>query len=118
MGFAQVAAVVCAALVAAAGQSANYVGLVGSKRKVFRLVERARAKRRLFIAKAERSNDAGQLQLEFAEKMRELDALAGVLAIANDRPEADDTPARDGKPRGKRTNIMPDAPTLRNTLCP
>jgi transposase len=61
-------------------------------------------KRRLFIAKAERSNDAGQLQLEFAEKMRELDALAGTLGIANDRPESDDTPARDGKPRGKRTN--------------
>jgi multidrug efflux pump subunit AcrA (membrane-fusion protein) len=61
-------------------------------------------KRRLFIAKAERSNDAGQLELEFAEKLRELDALAGTLGIANDRPESDDTPARDGKPRGKRTN--------------
>ena len=34
-----------AALAAAAGQSAQYVGLVGSKRKVFRLVERVRAKR-------------------------------------------------------------------------
>jgi xanthine dehydrogenase accessory factor len=34
-----------AALAAAAGQSAHYVGLVGSKRKVFRLVERVRAKR-------------------------------------------------------------------------
>jgi xanthine dehydrogenase accessory factor len=34
-----------AALVAAAGQAANYVGLVGSRRKVFRLVERVRAKR-------------------------------------------------------------------------
>jgi transposase len=61
-------------------------------------------KRRLFIAKAERSNDAGQLELEFAEKLRELDALAGTLGIANDRPESDDRPARDGKPRGKRTN--------------
>ena len=61
-------------------------------------------KRRLFIAKAERSNDAGQLELEFAAKLRELDALAGTLGIANDRPESDDTPARDGKPRGKRTN--------------
>jgi transposase len=57
-----------------------------------------------FIAKAERSNDAGQLELEFAEKLRELDALAGTLGIANDRPESDETPARDGKPRGKRTN--------------
>ena len=34
-----------AALVASAGQGARYVGLVDSKRKVFRLVERARAKR-------------------------------------------------------------------------
>ena len=34
-----------AALVAAAAQSATYVGLVGSKRKIFRLVERVRAKR-------------------------------------------------------------------------
>ncbi|HEY5375549.1 MAG TPA: XdhC family protein [Polyangiaceae bacterium] len=34
-----------AALAAAASQNANYVGLVGSKRKVFRLVERVRAKR-------------------------------------------------------------------------
>ena len=34
-----------AALAAAAGKSAQYVGLVGSKRKVFRLVERVRAKR-------------------------------------------------------------------------
>jgi xanthine dehydrogenase accessory factor len=34
-----------AALAAAAGQNAKYVGLVGSKRKVFRLVERVRAKR-------------------------------------------------------------------------
>jgi len=34
-----------AALAAAAGKNAQYVGLVGSKRKVFRLVERVRAKR-------------------------------------------------------------------------
>ena len=34
-----------AALAASAGKSAAYVGLVGSKRKVFRLVERVRAKR-------------------------------------------------------------------------
>jgi len=61
-------------------------------------------KRRLFIAKAERSDDEKQLQIEFAEKMRELDALAGKLGIADDKPESDPTPARDGKPRGKRTN--------------
>jgi len=34
-----------AALAALAGQNAHYVGLVGSKRKVFRLVERVRSKR-------------------------------------------------------------------------
>jgi xanthine dehydrogenase accessory factor len=34
-----------AALAATAGQNAQYVGLVGSKRKVFRLVERVRAKK-------------------------------------------------------------------------
>jgi len=34
-----------AALAATAGKNAQYVGLVGSKRKVFRLVERVRAKR-------------------------------------------------------------------------
>lgn len=34
-----------AALAATAGKNARYVGLVGSKRKVFRLVERVRAKR-------------------------------------------------------------------------
>ena len=34
-----------AALTAAAGKNAQYVGLVGSKRKVFRLIERVRARR-------------------------------------------------------------------------
>lgn len=61
-------------------------------------------KRRLFIAKAERSDNEEQLKLEFADKMRQLDALAGTLGIAQDKPESDETPARDGKPRGKRTN--------------
>jgi transposase len=61
-------------------------------------------KRRLFIAKAERAHDAKQLELEYAQKVRELDALAGTLGIADDKPASDDTPARDGKPRGKRTN--------------
>jgi transposase len=61
-------------------------------------------KRRLFIAKAERAHDAKQLELEYAQKVRELDALAGTLGIADERPKSDETPARDGKPRGKRTN--------------
>lgn len=62
-------------------------------------------KRRLFIAKAERADDEKQLRIEFEEKLRQLDALAGTLGIANDDDrKSDDTPARDGKPRGKRTN--------------
>jgi transposase len=60
-------------------------------------------KRRIFIAKAERSDDEKQLRIEFEAKLRELDALAGTLGIANgDEPKSDDRPARDGKPRGKR----------------
>jgi len=61
-------------------------------------------KRRLFIAKAERVDDARQLELEFAEKMRELDAMAKTLGIAQDKSESDETPAKDGKRCGKRTN--------------
>lgn len=62
-------------------------------------------KRRLFIAKAERSDDEKQLRLEYEQKLLELDALAGTLGIAkNDEPKSDETPARDGKRKGKRTN--------------
>jgi transposase len=39
-------------------------------------------KRRLFIAKAERADNEKQLKLEFAEKLRPLDALASTLGIA------------------------------------
>ncbi|HEX7479703.1 MAG TPA: transposase, partial [Polyangiales bacterium] len=61
-------------------------------------------KRRIFIAKAERV-DTTQLELEFADKLRQLDALAGTLGMAQRPPAAvDETPARDGKRRGKRTN--------------
>lgn len=73
-------------------------------------------KRRLFIAKAERA-DTKQLKLEFAEKLRELDELAGTLGIAKTEPDeqdgtddagkaADDSKAdaADGKPRGQRKN--------------
>lgn len=60
-------------------------------------------KRRLFIAKAERADNEKQLKLEFAEKLRQLDALAGTLGIAQDDDATpDEQPARDGKPRGKR----------------
>ena len=62
-------------------------------------------KRRLFIAKAERVDNARQLELEFAAKMRELDAMAKTLGIAQEPPKSDDdTPAKDGKRRGKRAN--------------
>lgn len=60
-------------------------------------------KRRLFIAKAERADNAQQLQLEFDAKMRELDKVAGTLGMAkSDEPKSSDEPARDGKPKGKR----------------
>jgi len=62
-------------------------------------------KRRLFVAKAERADNEHQLRLEFAEKMRQLDALAGTLGLAKgDESPPDETPASDGKPRGKRKN--------------
>jgi transposase len=56
----------------------------------------------LFIAKAERI-DTQQLEFEFAEKRRELDALAGTLGLAEpELKESDDQKAKDGKRRGKR----------------
>jgi len=62
-------------------------------------------KRRLFVAKAERANDVNQLKHEFAEKMRQLDALAGALGLAvGEQKPSDEQPAADGKPRGKRKN--------------
>jgi transposase len=54
-------------------------------------------KRRLFVAKAERI-DTTQLQFEYAEKLKELDTLAGTLGLAKGDPDdGDDTKARDGK---------------------
>jgi transposase len=60
-------------------------------------------KRRLFVAKAERADNEKQLRIEFEDKLRQLDALAGTLGIAQDERESDETPASDGKRRGKRT---------------
>jgi transposase len=70
-------------------------------------------KRRLFIAKAERA-DTEQLKIEFEEKLRKLDELAGTLGLGKETTEeqddagdaADDAKAdaADGKPRGKRKN--------------
>jgi transposase len=59
-------------------------------------------KRRLFIAKAERI-DTRQLELEYARKLQELDQLAGTLGMTQAPIVVeDDTPASDGKRRGKR----------------
>jgi hypothetical protein len=59
-------------------------------------------KRRLFIAKAERV-DTRQLELEYAQKLRELDQLAGTLGMGKAPVVVeDDAAASDGKRRGKR----------------
>jgi len=77
-------------------------------------------KRRLFIAKAERVNTE-QLEIEFAQKLRELDELSGTLGLAKQAADEHDdaaadakadaakadaakADAADGKPRGKRKN--------------
>lgn len=61
-------------------------------------------KRRLFIAKAERADNRAQLELEFQDKLRELDRLGGTLGIAhhNNDTRTNDSAARDGKKKGKR----------------
>jgi transposase len=65
-------------------------------------------KRRIFVAKAERV-DTARLEMEFAEKLRQLDALAGTVPKDEDDAEADDTTApppgssSDDKPKGKPT---------------
>lgn len=63
-------------------------------------------KRRIFIAKAERV-DTEQLELEFAEKLRQLDVLADTLGLGKGEPQKsddDDARAKDGKLRGKRAH--------------
>lgn len=58
--------------------------------------------KRLFIAKAERV-DTTQLELEFAEKMRELDKLAGTLGLGKDDDADEPTPPKKPrKPKGRR----------------
>lgn len=63
-------------------------------------------KRRIFVAKAERI-DTAQLEMEFAEKLRQLDALAGTLPKNDADDKAEDiTPAASGssdQPKGKPT---------------
>jgi transposase len=59
-------------------------------------------KRRLFVAKAERV-DTRQLELEYAEKLRELNALAGTLDVGKSEPRtASEEKAKDGKRTGLR----------------
>jgi transposase len=61
-------------------------------------------KRRLFLAKAERV-DTRQLELEYAQKLLELDALAGTLEIAKSEPlQPSEEKSRDGKRRGLRAH--------------
>jgi transposase len=59
-------------------------------------------KRRIFVAKAERV-DTAQLEIEFADKLRQLDALAGTVADEGD-DESDDDPKtkKKKKPLGRR----------------
>jgi transposase len=50
-------------------------------------------KRRIFIAKAERV-DTAQLEMEFADKLRQLDALAGTIRDEPDAPERNKTKSK------------------------
>lgn len=55
-------------------------------------------KRRIFVAKAERV-DSAQLEMEFAEKLRQLDALAGTLEDEHSDAQADEDDKKDRKKR-------------------
>jgi transposase len=72
-------------------------------------VELRLVKRRLFVAKAERV-DTAQLELEFAELSRKLEALAGV----SDQGEGEDEPARQRtrRPKGRRNLADADLPEV------
>jgi hypothetical protein len=63
-------------------------------------------KRTIFVAKAERI-DTAQLEMEFAEKLRQLDALAGTLPKHDGDDKAEDTtpaaPGSSDEPKGKST---------------
>lgn len=61
-------------------------------------------KRRIFVAKAERI-DTAQLEMEFAEKLRQLDALAGTIEdTSSDNDDDKPDPKKDKKkPTGRRT---------------
>jgi len=69
-------------------------------------------KRRLFVAKAERV-DTTQLELEFAELSKQLDALAGAVPDADEDGD-DEAPARKRKrrPKGRRNLADADLPEV------
>jgi transposase len=60
--------------------------------------ELALLKRRIFVAKAERV-DTAQLELEFAQKLAELNRAAGTVKPGDDEPES---PKTKHKPKGRR----------------
>ena len=58
-------------------------------------------KRRIFVAKAERV-DTSQLEMEFAEKLRQLDALAGTVPKDGEGAESDDDTGAESDEKRKR----------------
>jgi len=58
-------------------------------------------RRRIFIAKAERA-DTTQLELEFKDKLAELDRLAGTLSLPHDAPSGSDGKTGGSRRRGRR----------------
>jgi len=66
-------------------------------------IELEMLKRRIFVAKAERV-DTAQLELEFAEKLRQLDAIAGTLGAGDaEAPPPDDDEKTKTKTKNKST---------------
>ena len=63
-------------------------------------------KRRIFIAKAERV-DTAQLELEFAEKLRQLDALAGTLGLPEQEAATGGAGTGDGQGEGEAPKNKP-----------
>ena len=68
-------------------------------------------KRRLFVAKAERV-DTTQLELEFAELSRRLDAVAAEVPSDEDEKEEDGRQKRKRKPKGRRNLAESDLPEV------
>lgn len=62
-------------------------------------------KRRIFIAKAERI-DTAQLEMEFAEKLRQLDALAKTTTSDDDQEGDEESPTKKKRTSTGRRNLM------------